>query len=255
MACSVCAPFSAVRAMDPDMTMDSTEHELDDVALEALAEAYAEPAPASLRARLVAAVALDREEARTVVRVRRARVVGAIAASVALVLAGLLARELQRGRERGTELTALLQQNGVLAVRLDEQGRKLAGLRDALDAQSQILRLVGGPRVLTAALAPQKGVTGAGRVLVDAASGDAAIVLSGLAPVADGKDYELWAIRGKKPPEPAGIVAVSDAHGGAMRVPSVTRPSEVTAFAVSIEPRGGSSSPTGPIVLVGAVAG
>jgi anti-sigma-K factor RskA len=97
-------------------------------------------------------------------------------------------------------------------------------------------------------------MTGAGRVLVDAASGDAAIVLSGLAPIEEGKAYELWAIRGKKAPEPAGMVAVSDEHGGALRVPSVPRPSEVTAFAVSIEPRGGSTSPTGPIVLVGAVA-
>jgi anti-sigma-K factor RskA len=29
----------------------------------------------------------------------------------------------------------------------------------------------------------------------------------------------------------------------------------VTAFAISVEPMGGSAAPTGPIVLVGAVAG
>jgi anti-sigma-K factor RskA len=38
-----------------------------------------------------------------------------------------------------------------------------------------------------------------------------------------------------------------------MRVDAVARATEVTAFAVSIEPIGGSTSPTGPIVLVGAV--
>jgi len=32
-------------------------------------------------------------------------------------------------------------------------------------------------------------------------------------------------------------------------------PTEITAFAVSIEPAGGSKSPTGPIVLVGPVQG
>ena len=246
--------------MAPELDVNLEEHELDDVALEALAEAYAEPAPVRLRGRILAEVGRDRERERAARALRRTRIVGALAASLALGFAGLFAREIQRGRERGAELAGLAQQNGILATRLDEQGRMLAeqtrvltGLHEALESQSQVLRLVGGPRVRTATLAPQKGMAGAGRVLVDAASGDAAIVLSGLAPIEEGKAYELWAIRGKKAPEPAGMVAVSDEHGGAIRVPSVPRPSEVTAFAVSIEPHGGSLSPTGPIVLVGAV--
>ncbi len=255
--------------MAPELETNIDERELDDLAIEALAEAYAAPAPPRLRERIVAAVDRERERGRSARTVQRTRVVGALAASLALVFAGLFARELQRGRESGIELAALArqnellaQQNGVLATRLDEQGREiveqrrvLTGLHEALESQSQVLRLVGGPRVRTATLAPQKGVTGTGRVLVDAASGDAAIVLSGLPPLEEGKTYELWVIRGKKAPEPAGLVAVSDAHGGAVRMPSVPRPNEVTAFAVSIEPRGGSTSPTGPIVLVGPVAG
>ena len=39
----------------------------------------------------------------------------------------------------------------------------------------------------------------------------------------------------------------------ATRVARIDRAQEVTAFAVSVEPTGGSQSPTGPIVLVGAV--
>jgi hypothetical protein len=242
------------------------EHELDDDALEALAEAYAEPAPARLRERILAAVARDRENELAARRLRRTRLVGAVAAAIALVLGGLLARELRRGRDRDAELAGLAYQNGVLSARLDEQaraltarldeqGRVLASLHETLGTQAQILRLVGGPRILTANLAPQKGVTGAGRVLVDAATGDAAVVLSGIASPGDDRAYELWAIRGKKPPEPAGLVVLTDERGGAIRMPTVPRPSEVTAFAVSIEPRGGSTAPTGPIVLVGPVAG
>jgi anti-sigma-K factor RskA len=255
--------------MTSETTIGIDERELDDAALEALAEAYATPPPEALRARLIGSIERERSAERAVVRVRRARIVGTIAAGVALVFAGLFAGEVQRGGERTQQLAAieqkntelaqqnteLAQQNGALAARIDEQGRTLAGLRDALDAQAQVLRLVGGPRMLTATLAPQKGVTGAGRVLVDATSGDAAIVLSGLAPADEGKTYELWAIRGKKAPEPAGLIAVADVRGGVVRVPSVPRASEVTAFAVSIEPKGGSTSPTGPIVLVGAVSG
>jgi anti-sigma-K factor RskA len=238
----------------PETIIGIDERELDDAALEALAEAYATPAPERLRARVIGSIERERGAQRSVTRVRRARVVGAIAAAVALVFAGLFAREVQRGEERSLVLAELTQQNGALAGRIDEQGRVLAGLRDALDAQAQVLRLVGGPRMLTATLAPQKGVTGGGRVLVDATSGDAAIVVSGLSPAPEGKTYELWAIRGKKAPEPAGLITVADERGGALRVPNIARASEVTAFAVSIEPSGGSTSPTGPIVLVGAVS-
>lgn len=241
--------------MTPEPTTTRDEHELDDVALEALAEAYAQPAPPQVRARLLAAVANDREHERAVRRVRRARMVGALAAGIALVCGALFARELQENRTRETELAALTQQNGLLAARLDEQGRTLAGLRDALDAQAQILRLVGGPRILTAMLAPKDGSGAAGRVMLDSSTGDAAIVLSGLTPAAEGKTYELWAIRGNRPPEPAGLVTVNAERGVATSVPPIDAPKEVTAFAVSLEPRGGSKSPTGPIVLVGAVAG
>ena len=238
-----------------DETIGVEERELDDAALEALAEAYAMPAPAGLRTRVLAVAAGPSAEVRVPRRATAGRIVGAIAASLAIVFASLYARELGRGRERAGELAALDQQNRALAARLDEQGRALAGLREAFDAQAEVLRLVGGPRVLTASLAPQGAVAGAGRVLVDAGSGDAALVLSGLAPAEAGKTYELWVIRGKQAPEPAGVFAVADARGGAIRMPKVPRPSDVTAFAVSIEPQGGSSAPTGPVILVGPVAG
>lgn len=248
--------------------MTNDEDELDDAALEALAEVYAEPAPPALRVRLLATVASDRERQSTTRRLRRTQIVGAIAAAVALAFAGLFGQAAQRGARRSDQLAALAQrkgqleaqnaqleaQNGRLEARLDEQGRTLVGLRETLDAQGQVLRLVGGPRILTATLAPQKGMAGAGRVLVDATSGDAAILLSGLTPAGEGKTFELWAIRGKKVPEPAGLITLASAQSGAVRMPSVARPGEVTAFAISIEPSGGSTSPTGPIVLVGAVA-
>ncbi len=254
--------------MAPESTIGIEERELDDAALEALAEAYASPPPAQLRERLMAAARRDGELHRTEALARRTRMVGAIAAAMALVFAGLFAREMVRGRERAGEISVVVAQNVELASQLEQQGRRnlelasqleqqgraLVGLREALDAQAEVLRLVGAPRVLTASLAPQGGAAGAGRVLVDAATGEAAIVLSGLPPPAAGKAYELWAIRGKKAPEPAGLVSVTSGAGAAVRIPKVERPREVTAFAVSIEPSGGSPAPTGPIVLVGPVA-
>lgn len=239
-------------AAETDMMID--EHEIDDVALEALAEAYAEPAPAGLRARLLATVEFERERRQASTRTTRARVIAALAAALALVFAGLFAREAQRGERGHMQIAALAEQNHELENRLDELGRTLIGLRETLDTQGQVLRLVGGPRVMEASLAPQQGAVGAGRVLVNPTNGDTAVVVAGLPPAGKGKTYELWAIRGQNPPEPAGLINLVNTDSGAVCVPSIPAPREVTAFAISVEPTGGSAAPTGPIVLVGAVA-
>src|SRR5438477_283236 len=85
---------------------------------------------------------------------------------------------------------------------------------------------------LAAALAPKEGVTGSGRVVVDAATGEGAVVLSDLADPGEGRAYELWAIRGDRPPEPSGVFALERDRPLAARIVPVARASEVTAFAV-----------------------
>ena len=244
--------------MRDDETIGVDERQLDDATLEALAEAHATAPPARLRARLLGAV---RDE-QTVVRSRRAvtrwRAVGAIAATVAVVTTGLLARERSRNDEQrvalarqSTALTELAQAKDALEHRLDEQGKTLVGLREALDTQAQMLRVLSGPRTLTASLAPNEGYTGSGRVLVDAESGEAHVVVAGLPTPDPGKTYELWAIRAGKSPEPAGLITVGTTPATAARAARIAAPTDVVAFAVSIEPAAGSTSPTGPIVLVG----
>ncbi len=72
-----------------------------------------------------------------------------------------------------------------------------------------------------------------------------------------GRDYQLWAIRDGKPAS-LGIIRV-DANGKArMRLNEVGSATSLAAFAVSLEPTGGSpnpSAPSGPVVMVGKVAG
>src|SRR5205823_5979033 len=138
---------------------------------------------------------------------------------------------------------------------LYEQAQTLAAVRESLAAQTEVLRAIGAPRTLSASLAPKEGVAGSGRVLVDAASGNSVVVVSGLVPAPEGKTYELWALRGDRPPEPAGLFTVGTEGSIARRSARLERPGEVTAFAVSIEPAAGSPAPTGPIVLVGTIAG
>jgi anti-sigma-K factor RskA len=240
--------------MADDPIIGVEERELDDAALEALGDAYATTPPASLRARVLAS-AHDVGVGETSRALLRWRLAGSIAAVLVLALGALLERTSRVADRQAGELAALVHTNSALLSRLDEQERALVGLRTSLAVQGQVLRVLGGPRTITAALAPSEGVAGRGRVMVDAISGEAAIVLAGLAPPGAGKVYELWAIRGSAAPEPAGVFTV-DAHGSAATAGGrIERPAEVTAFAVSIEPTGGSKTPTGPIVLVGAVSG
>jgi len=246
--------------MRDDEIIGVDERELDDVALEALAEAHATAAPARLRGRIMSRVS----PAANVVPLRRAvtlwRIVGAVAATVAVVMTGLYARERGRAESQmatiagqSATLASLAQERDALARRMDTQEKTLVGLRTALESQAQMLRVLSAPRTVTASLAPQEGFTGSGRVLVDAQTGEAHVVLAGLPSPGPGKTYELWAIRGSNPPEPAGLVDVGTTPATAARVDRIPSPTDVAAFALSIEPEGGSKSPTGPIVLVGKV--
>ncbi len=94
----------------PDMIDD----EIDDVALEALATAYATPPPPALRRRLLAAARGDRTAHAAERAATRWRVVGTIAAGVALALGGLLARSTRLADQRSAQLEALARANAEL---------------------------------------------------------------------------------------------------------------------------------------------
>ncbi len=66
------------------------------------------------------------------------------------------------------------------------------------------------------------------------------------------KAYELWLIPTKGAPIPAGVFR-PDAHGSATLVnPPLPAGAEAKAFAITVEPEGGSNAPTSAIVMLGA---
>jgi anti-sigma-K factor RskA len=66
------------------------------------------------------------------------------------------------------------------------------------------------------------------------------------------KAYELWLIPTSGAPIPAGVFK-PDAHGSATVInPPLPPGVQAKAFAITVEPEGGSSSPTLPIVMFGA---
>ena len=80
-------------------------------------------------------------------------------------------------------------------------------------------------------------------------SGRAMVMTSGLPAPPAGKEYQLWYIVGDKPPM-RGKTFSTDSHGKGMledQLPDVALKS--AGFAVTLEPQGGSASPTMPIYL------
>jgi len=78
-------------------------------------------------------------------------------------------------------------------------------------------------------------------------------VASNLNPLPPEKAYELWLIPIQGAPIPAGMFK-PDAHGSAMVMnpPNIPPGVEAKAFAITIEPEKGSTTPTPPIVMMGA---
>jgi anti-sigma-K factor RskA len=77
-------------------------------------------------------------------------------------------------------------------------------------------------------------------------------IASNLKPVPAEKAYELWLIPTQGAPIPAGVFK-PDAHGSATVInPPLPAGVEAKAFAITIEPDGGSVTPTMPIVMMGA---
>lgn len=128
----------------------------------------------------------------------------------------------------------------------DLQNAKLS-----ISEYDRALRLMGAPKTLLIQLAAQGDVPYRASALMNGEAGEAMLVSSELTPQ-EGKDYQLWLIRGDQKIS-AGLL---DAEVGATLAqidPALLRQGAPDAIAVTIEPTGGMPQPTGPIVLLGKV--
>lgn len=80
------------------------------------------------------------------------------------------------------------------------------------------------------------------------------LVLRGLDPLPGDQTYQLWLIPTDGPPAPAGLLAVQADTPIWLKLQVTPDLSDFAAVGVSVEPAGGSTAPTGPIVLLGKVS-
>ena len=113
-----------------------------------------------------------------------------------------------------------------------------------------------GARVATLAPTPDAQLKLQGRAIYDPGTHAAVVVLQHV-DVPSGHDYQLWAIRGNVPAS-LGLIHPDKDGLAVLRIPDAGDPASLGAFAISLEPEGGSpnpAAPSGPVVMVGKLGG
>ena len=140
-----------------------------------------------------------------------------------------------------------LRQNMVLMIAQSEQDRAYA-----LRAR-QVLAVITAPDALRVTLvAGNTRPQPQGKAIYTARTGSLVFLASNFAPVAEGKAYELWLVPANgEPPMAAGTFKPDSRGNASVLMPSVPKDTIAKAFAVTVEPEGGSAKATSPIVLSG----
>lgn len=147
------------------------------------------------------------------------------------------------------------QRGNTLQRERDTARSEAARLSRELEDAQRFVAVVQSPEARLAILlpTPEANQDQRGTGYFDLATGDAVIVFRKMNRP-EARDFELWALHGTTPTS-LGLLHV-DANGSAvMSLKGVKDPAQLSAFAVSLEPAGGSTGtgPTGPVVLVGSI--
>jgi len=132
-----------------------------------------------------------------------------------------------------------------------ECASELAHLQTDAHLRQQALDLLQQTGTRLIALDAQGGATQTARLIYNPAG--QGFVVGGGMHATEGKDYELWFIRGDRK-IPAGLLKGAGTGGLVASVdPALLNGGSPDAVAITIEPSGGSPQPRGPIILVGKI--
>jgi anti-sigma-K factor RskA len=137
-----------------------------------------------------------------------------------------------------------------LSQQFNQQNEELARDREALARQREAIALMNAPGMKKMELAgTQTAQTARAMFVYDQVTGRAMIMTNGLPAAPAGMAYEVWFIPKGHSPMPGKTFTV-DAAGQAMMMDQMPQEAmESATIAITLEPKGGSASPTGAIYL------
>jgi anti-sigma-K factor RskA len=206
-----------------------------DAALLALTTAGPRP-PARAKSRLMEGIAREPKFEQAKPRLQWWVVFGWLTAAAMVLVAATLWRLNSHLRSTVVTLSGQVEQQRAAY----EQARRIADVLHAPDAASYVIMPVS-----------MKAMPPSGKAIYSRERNGLIFMASNLNPLPAKKAYELWLIPMQGAPIPAGMFK-PDAHGSAMVMnPPLPAGVEAKAFAITVEPEVGSTTPTPPIVMMG----
>ncbi|MCS6881715.1 MAG: anti-sigma factor [Oscillochloridaceae bacterium] len=164
-----------------------------------------------------------------------------------------LAETEARQEQLAAQLAAGQEQLKVLATRLEAGEERIARLGADLARDDYVISFISAPGVATRQLrSVRSGVAAQGEMYMYPGHSSAVVIFSGLPPLAPGQVYQFWFA--DETGQVAGETFVVDPTGIGYVV--VEAPREVNAFRevmITIEPSGGSATPSQNVILEGAL--
>jgi hypothetical protein len=140
------------------------------------------------------------------------------------------------------------------------QTTEITQLQDEVQREAEILKVLQSRRIDVVAMnGLEVNPVGYGKIIWDPDRKVAILQVANLPAVPAGKDYQLWIIKNKDPhPVSAGVFAVANDREAQnyfkVQPLQIVDRSQITAFAVTLEPKGGMPQPTGAMYLMGKTA-
>ena len=134
-----------------------------------------------------------------------------------------------------------------------EQEQRIITLRTELEQRQALLNILQAQQIEMVIMNGQEASpAGYGKILWDPLKKTAFFQVANLPAVPTDKEYQLWVIR-KEEKIPSGVFAVRSEQEGYFSVMNldVAMKSDFDAFAITLEPKGGSQQPTGAVYLLG----
>lgn len=183
---------------------------------------------------------------------RPAMALTAFALVAFIVSAAAVARLSRQNAAQQEQIAALQADDAVLRAQLDALTNENEVLRRGLAEREDLLAQFRHPGMRTVAIGDATGdhPAAVGTLTTDMATGETTLRVSNLPLPSSGDTYQAWVIVGETPVS-AGTFVV-DANGNGTHILSGELPPEFDAIGVSMEPEGGSATPTqGKIILLG----
>jgi hypothetical protein len=151
-------------------------------------------------------------------------------------------------------MLVLVRRNISLKDEIAELGNRNQDQIAQLDRMNQELQLLTSPDAVHVSLNSQQTPRQpSGTAIYSPSKKRMMFMASNLAPVPEGKAYELWIIPAAGAPIAAGVFKPDDRGNAILMDHKMPEGVEAKAFAITVEKEEGSDKPTSPILLMGAV--